>query len=332
MARLAAAFASSHSVMLTATLADWQHGFHEVDPKNPFYFDKQGNKSNYAALAAIAPEGSAAMVTPEKMAERFHAVHRAMADLRARIAATELDALIIVGDDQHELFTIANMPAVAMYYGETIRNAKAEIAPKEHWFKVAQLQRLEPEADRHYPVHAELSQWLIRGLCDDGFDITAIKELTKDQFEGHAFSFIHRVYLGDRPLPVIPVFLNTFDPPNQPTPKRCIELGAALRRLIAAYPQDIRVGVFASGGLSHFVVDEELDRSIIEGVRNKDFSFLASIDPKMLQAGSSEIRNWMVVAEAAADLEMDWVEYVPGYRTPALTGTGLAFASWVPRG
>jgi hypothetical protein len=29
---------------------------------------------------------------------------------------------------------------------------------------------------------------------------------------------------------------------------------------------------------------------------------------------------------------MDWVSYTPGYRTPALTGTGLCFASFRPAG
>jgi 3-O-methylgallate 3,4-dioxygenase len=84
----------------------------------------------------------------------------------------------------------------------------------------------------------------------------------------------------------------------------------------------------ASGGLSHFVVEEKLDRAILEALRTKDSAFLRSIDPLRLQAGSSEIRNWIVVAEAARDLKLGWVDYVPGYRTPALTGTGLAFAEW----
>jgi hypothetical protein len=35
-----------------------------------------------------------------------------------------------------------------------------------------------------------------------------------------------------------------------------------------------------------------------------------------------------VVGELARDLEFEWIEYIPGYRTPALTGTGLAFAAW----
>ena len=27
-------------------------------------------------------------------------------------------------------------------------------------------------------------------------------------------------------------------------------------------------------------------------------------------------------------LDLDWVDYFPGYRTPAGTGTGLCFARW----
>jgi 3-O-methylgallate 3,4-dioxygenase len=188
--------------------------------------------------------------------------------------------------------------------------------------------RHEPEADRDYPVKSDLAEWLIRQLCDRDFDIAAMDGLERGQFEGHAFQFIHRRLLKEQVLPVIPVILNTFDPPNQPTPRRCVALGAALRELITAWPQDLRVGVIASGGLSHFVVDEALDQQVITAIRNKDSATLAALDPKLLQAGSSEIRNWLVVGEMARDLDVEWVEYVPGYRTPALTGTGLAFAAW----
>jgi hypothetical protein len=31
---------------------------------------------------------------------------------------------------------------------------------------------------------------------------------------------------------------------------------------------------------------------------------------------------------AVEHLDLNWFEYVPGYRTPAGTGTGLSFASW----
>lgn len=329
MARLVAAFGSSHSIMLVSQREDWQHGFRVIDTKNVHYYDKGGNKTDYEALLAAAPAGAEAMVTPERMGERYDAAEAAMDQLSQRIRDARLDVLLIVGDDQTELFRTTNNPAFAIYYGETIRNTAREPAsPSDNWVKSARMWRHEPEVDRDYPVQSDLAEWLIRQLCDRDFDIAAMDGLERGQFEGHAFQFIHRRLLKEQVLPVIPVILNTFDPPNQPTPRRCVALGAALRELIAAWPHDLRVGVIASGGLSHFVVDEALDQQVITAIRNKDSAALAALDPKLLQAGSSEIRNWVVVGEMARDLDLEWVEYQPGYRSPALTGTGLAFAAW----
>jgi len=328
MARLVAAFGSSHSIMLVSQREDWQHGFRVIDPKNPHYYDRAGNPTSYEQLLVIAPEQAEAMVTPEKMGERYDAAEAAMDQLRDRIGAAKLDVLIVVGDDQTELFRTTNNPSFAIYYGDTIRNAKSELADSDGWYKKARMARQESGADRDYPVRSDMAKWLIRALCDRDFDIAAMDGLERGQFEGHAFSFIHRRYLQGTDLPVIPLIVNTFDPPNQPTPRRCVQLGAALRELIEAYPADLRVGVLASGGLSHFVVDEELDHGIIEAIRRKDTAWLAALDPKQLQAGSSEIRNWLIAVEAVKSLDLDWVQYVPGYRSAALTGTGLCFAAW----
>ena len=67
---------------------------------------------------------------------------------------------------------------------------------------------------------------------------------------------------------------------------------------------------------------------MIEALRKKDVAYLANLDPRRLKAGSSEIRNWIVVGAAATDLDLTWVSYTPAYRTTALTGTGLAFVRW----
>jgi len=329
MAQLVAAFGSSHSIMLVSRREDWQHGFRVIDTKNAHYHDRNGDKTDYEALLAAAPAGSEAMVTPEKMGERYDAAQAAMDHLGQRIRDARLDVLLIVGDDQTELFRTTNNPAFAIYFGETIRNtAREPAAAGDSWVKAARMWRHEPEADRDYPVKSDLAEWLIRQLCDRDFDIAAMDGMERGKFEGHAFQFVHRRLLKELELPVIPVILNTFDPPNQPTPRRCVALGQALRELVAAWPEDLRVGVIASGGLSHFVVDEALDQKVITAIRNKDSATLAALDPRHLQAGSSEIRNWLVVGEMASELDMEWIEYVPGYRSPALTGTGLAFAAW----
>jgi hypothetical protein len=329
MARLVAAFGSSHSIMLVAQREDWMHGFRSIDPKNAHYYDKQGRKTDYATLLAAAPPDAEALQTPERLSERFDAAQAAMDRVRDAIAAARLDVLLVVGDDQTELFRTTNNPAIAIFHGPSIRNTAREPAgASDSWVKAARMWRHEPEHDREYPVQADLAAWLTRRLCDRDFDIAAMDGLEPGQSEGHAFQFVHRRLLGEPMLPVIPVILNTFDPPNQPTPRRCVALGQALRELIAEWPEDLRVGVVASGGLSHFVVDEVLDGQVIDALRRKDTAALAALDPALLQAGSSEIRNWIVVGAMARDLDLDRVDYIPAYRSPALTGTGLAFATW----
>lgn len=327
MARLAAAFGSSHSVMLTAELDDWLTRFRESDLRLP-YFDREGAPCSYADVLARAPSNAGALITPEAITSRFEAVQEAMARLETEIASARLDALIVVGDDQYELFHDQHMPSIGIYYGATIRNAAQPPVPPEDWHRRAQMRRREEEQDAHYPCHRALALHLIEGLVDREFDVSAMAGLIADQFEGHAYAFVHRRYLKGAGLPIVPIFLNTYNPPNQPHPRRCLHLGAALRELIAGFPEDLRVGLLASGGLSHFVVEEDLDRAVIDALRKKDTRALASLDPRRLKAGSSEIRNWLVVAGAASDLELEWVSYTPAYRTPALTGTGLCFAKW----
>jgi 3-O-methylgallate 3,4-dioxygenase len=162
------------------------------------------------------------------------------------------------------------------------------------------------------------------------FDVTAVKELVGEQFEGHAYSFVHRRFMAKDIIPIVPVFLNTYYPPNQPSPKRCFELGLAIRDLVASFPQDIRVGILASGGLSHFLVNEDLDRKVIKSLQQRDFKALANLPTGLLHTGSSEIRNWICVAAAAQDFKLDWISYIPAYRSRAMTGVGLCFAGWRP--
>lgn len=327
MARLVAAYGSSHSIMLMSDLADWISSFPARDRALPLY-DRAGNPMSYDDYLKRAPSNAGELIAPAAITRRYNDTHAAMDRMREQIAAARLDALVIVGDDQHELFHDEHMPAIAIYYGDTIRNAPQSAVPNGDWYQRARRRRLEESGDVHYPCHSGLALHFIDGLVAQGFDVSAAKSLQDGQYEGHAYSFVHRRYLNGNRLPIVPVFLNTYNWPNQPRPPRCIALGKALGALIASYPEDMRVGVIASGGLSHFMVEEDLDRAVIDAVRRKDLDFLAALDPKRLQAGSSEIRNWLVVAAAAENLGLDWVSYIPGYRTPALTGIGLCFAAW----
>jgi hypothetical protein len=312
MARLIAAFGSSHSPMLASRIEDWQGGFLSRDQARQFV-DLDGNECNYSELLARAPADSMQRIAPEHLARRHGEAMAAMARLRDDVATAKLDALIVVGDDQEELFHHDNMPAIGIYYGNTIRGRLP-------------YQKEVQEAD--YPCHAGLARHLITALQQDGFDLSVMRALADEQREGHAFSFVHRFYIAERPVPIVPVFLNAYYPPNQPTPARCLALGEALRRAVETFPQDARIGIMASGGLSHFVVDEAFDRALIDALGRKDAAFFQNAPLTKLMSGSSEIRNWICLAGAAEPLDLAWASYVPGYRTPALSGTGLCFASF----
>jgi 3-O-methylgallate 3,4-dioxygenase len=76
------------------------------------------------------------------------------------------------------------------------------------------------------------------------------------------------------------------------------------------------------------LIDEAQDRKVIRALREKDAGALQSLPREQLNSGSSEIRNWICAAGALEHLDLQWVSYSPGYRTPAGTGTGLCFAHW----
>jgi 3-O-methylgallate 3,4-dioxygenase len=128
----------------------------------------------------------------------------------------------------------------------------------------------------------------------------------------------------------VPVFVNTFYPPNQPPASRCFAFGRALARAIASWPEDVDVAVIASGGLTHFVLDELFDDSVLAAMLNGDGDALASLPEEMFQSGTSEIKNWITVAGVMAEarLSMRLLDYVPCYRSEAGTGSAMGFAHW----
>ena len=118
----------------------------------------------------------------------------------------------------------------------------------------------------------------------------------------HAFGFVYRQIMGDQPPPNVPILVNTFYPPTQPSMPRCIQFGKALLDAIRAWDSKQRVAIIASGGLSHFVCDETFDRKIIGHLQNADFDALSAVDDRSYQSGTSEIKLYMPVLVAMEEL------------------------------
>jgi len=186
------------------------------------------------------------------------------------------------------------------------------------------------DAPEAYPTDARFATHLIQALVADAFDIAAYAKQPEGRTLGHAFTFVRRRLMGGRahPIPIVPLFVNCFYPPNQPTAARCYDLGRALGRAITSYDADVRVGVIATGGLSHFVVDEAFDRSLLAAFQSRDVAALKALPPERLVSGTSEIRNWLVLAGAVETYESELIAYEPAYRSTAKTGCGMAFMRW----
>lgn len=156
----------------------------------------------------------------------------------------------------------------------------------------------------------DLSEHLLVNLMDEGFDLTVLQDLDVD----HGLTVPLSVYTpnpGDAwPCSVVPILVNVLHYP-QPTAQRCLELGEALGRAIRSYPEDIKVAVFGTGGMSHQLsgeraglINEEFDRNFLTQIE-KDPQSLARISRTeyIREAGSEgiEMIMWLIMRGALGD-------------------------------
>ena len=319
MADIVLGIGTSHSPMLS-TPHEAFAGHRERD---------QQRVPEFAALVRERAERVAPELAPAVTAARHAANQAALATLAAVLADAALDALVIIGDDQGEWFSVDSQPALCIYWGEAVESLPPPVERMAPSLRLGYWGYYGDGANRSYPVDAALGRHLIESLTrDHGFDVAHIRVQPRHAPFGHAWSFVHQRLMNGNTIPIVPVLLNTYYPPNQPTPKRCYHLGRALRQAIEAWPGARRVGVLGSGGLSHFVVDEALDRHVLDILARRDAGAVAALPLNRLNSGNSEIRNWIAAAGALEGLAMRLVDYVPCYRSEAGTGCGMAFAIW----
>jgi len=301
----------------------------ERDRRNPQLLGKDARYHTYDELLAEADPSIEQELAPAIWEHKYQRGQEAVEALAVSLAKANPDIAIVIGDDQRELFTDDGIPAFALFTGSELVDMQDEEA-LQRLPKGIRAARWAVHADHPatHPVAQELSAHLAERLTRDDFDLTVFRQQPAGRTLGHAFTF-PRYRLGlPTSTPIVPVFVNTYYPPNVPSAARAYEFGRALRRAVDSWPQDARVAVIASGGLSHFVVDEELDRQVLDGLIARDASILGSLSRDQLRSGTSEILNWIVAAGALEDLAPVVVDYIPGYRTPAGTGAGMAFARW----
>ncbi len=310
MAEIVLGMWTSHGPTLSTTPEQW---FMRVtaDQKEESHPYKLGNYSFDELTELRKSEGFGRAVVFRRTNNRHakcQAAVKKMADIWDEVKP---DIAVIMGNDQKEMFTEDLIPAFTVFSGETLYNQPATdeqiplMAPGIHEAEDGH----NPPEYTEYPGLPELGDHIIKAVTQAGFDVTRMTKLPEHKNHwssgvGHAFGYIYRQVMRDKVVPNIPVITNTFFPPNQPTAKRCFEFGQTVGKAIKSWDSDLKVAVFGSGGMRHFVIDEEIDKIFMDAIENRDANALTSLDEGYFQTGTSELKNWIAAAGILFDTDL----------------------------
>jgi 3-O-methylgallate 3,4-dioxygenase len=292
---------------------------------------KGGTWSFDELVNARKDEGLAAQVTRDVWDERQAACQANIEKLADIFEEAKVDVAVIVGNDQNEIYRTTLNPAFAVHYGETITNFEfgperlKELPPGIE----ASLPGYIPSGGAEYPGCPELGLEIIRQAMADEFDVAAMSALPRAETP-HAWGFIYRRIMRDNPCPSVMVAINTFFPPNQPHARRCHKFGQSILEAIRGWDGDKRVALIASGGLTHFVIDENVDQTFLSAIERNDFEPVFELGETTFRDGTSEMKNWIPVAGAMSKLGLEphVLDYIPCYRSEAGTGNAMGFVCW----
>ncbi|MDA0240677.1 MAG: hypothetical protein O3A84_11725, partial [Proteobacteria bacterium] len=260
MAEIFFGLGASHGPLLSLPPESWEVRAN-FDRNNPEMAFRDGT-FDFPALLEERKDDRAFFESQIKLdvrTERFERCQKQLDALGDRIEEADPDIIVIVGDDQKEWFFEDIQPPFAVYCGEGMTNLaydEEERADMIEGGRESMLYAYRPHGDQTYPVATELAQRIIDQAIEDEFDVTASMAQPRNvggklRSAGHAYGYIYRRIIRDRPIPIVPILNNTFYPPNQPTPKRCFDFGRSIGRAIRSWESDLRVAVIASGGVSH---------------------------------------------------------------------------------
>jgi hypothetical protein len=328
MAEIVLGVASSHTPQLSSGSELWED--HAKRDRGYSLLGRDAEYHTYEELLETADPRIEKELEPEVWAAKYQRCQDAIETLSQRLSDAHADVAVVIGDDQHEMFREDGTPTFACFLGTEL----VDIPPDPERFgrlpKGIRAAAWAAHSDRpvHHEICAELSRVIMDALVVADFDPLSFTEQPAGRTLGHAFTF-PRYRLGLPPETAItPIFINTYYPPNVPSARRCYEFGRVLRHAVASWASDARVAIIASGGLSHFVIDEELDQRFLSALEQSDSEALCALPRRQLRSGNSEILNWITAAGTLEGRATTVIDYIPGYRTPAGTGTGMAFAFW----
>ena len=242
-----------------------------------------------AAIACGHAPGMGTRPTPDPdgQKERVYEFYRAT---RARLAATNPTAAIVVSDEHIQNFFFNNWPSLCIAYPEEMAG------PIERWMPI-------PRATvRGYP---EFGEYLLAEALNHRFDPASSQEIEPD----HGIMLPLHHLRPEMDLPVTLVLQNCVQPPLAPL-ARFNEFGQFLAQAIAAWRRPDRFVLIGVGGISHWIgikrmgeINAQWDRWFLDQVCQGNMDSILALTPAEVERdggnGGEEIRNWITVMAAA---------------------------------
>jgi len=329
MAEIVLGIGTSHGPLLSTPPEQWDLRA-KADRANKQHAYR-GKMYDYEGLLQERAPGFAGEIGIETRRDRYERCQRALDALGRKFKDVAPEAFVIVGNDQREIFSNDLTPAITVFRGKEIVNIPFthEESPG---LAIAEKGNC-PPGGATYPGAQDLADHIIHAGIEEGFDLTQSTALpTSSSRPGvpHAYGFVYNRVLGNAPPPSVPVIFNVHYEPNRPPVRRCIALGHTIRRAIRSWNGHKRVALIASGGLTHFVIDEEFDQTVLSAMERGDEDALSRLPENYFRVGTAEIKNWLPVIAAmiAEGKRFHKIDYVPCYRSEAGTGNAMAFVYW----
>jgi 2,3-dihydroxyphenylpropionate 1,2-dioxygenase len=217
----------------------------------------------------------------------------AMRRLGSVLDETKPDALIVVGLDHLEAFSLDVSPAFAVVVGPEVVGS---FGHKQYRVR----------------VHKELAQAVLNGCLKRDFDMAFCHKA----FMGHAFVVPFEYVLEQRQIPVVPIFVNVYVPPL-PQPHRAYQLGRAIAEVVAERRE--RIAILASGGMSHYpgtekygYPDFDFDQYLLQVIERGELSSLLSLSSEKLdETGETELLTWYTMFGAIGNQRGEVLSYQP---------------------
>ena len=178
--------------------------------------------------------------------------------------------------------------------------------------------------------HAGLARHIGQSLMHDEFDMAFFQDKALDHGCFSPLSVMCPHQDGQWPVQVVPLQVGVLQFPI-PSARRCWKLGKALRTAIESYPEDLRVALVATGGLSHQVHGERAgfnntawDHQFLDLFENDPERLASMTHAEFAELGGlegAEVIMWLIMRGA---LTAQVKKVHQSYYLPSMTGIATA--------